>query len=110
MSTTIFQIDEEIDKLVDKFSQELKLRLKKTVMRSQKVVLKQYIASQKETNKDKKSSKKSSKMDEVKVVSSSKNQKSPIKLSYKKINGESQRQNYVKVKREQDYTYVSDSE
>ena len=51
--TTIFQIDEEINKLVDKFSEELKLRLKKAVMRSEKLVLKQYMASQRETAKAK---------------------------------------------------------
>ena len=47
MST--FNIDDEIDKLVDKLSDQLKTKLRKMVERSEKIVLKQYIASQKET-------------------------------------------------------------
>jgi len=46
-----FQIDQEIDKLVDKFADDLKNRLKKLVIRSEKLVLKQYMAAQKETSK-----------------------------------------------------------
>ena len=42
-------INEEIDKLVDKLSDQLKSRLKTMVERSQKQVITQYIASQKET-------------------------------------------------------------
>tara|TARA_B100000902_G_scaffold205912_1_gene196269 strand:+ start:467 stop:775 length:309 start_codon:yes stop_codon:yes gene_type:complete len=48
---TDFQIDQEIDKLVDKFADDLKNRLKKLVIRSEKLVLKQYMAAQKETSK-----------------------------------------------------------
>jgi len=44
-----FDIDSEIDKLVEKFSEELRVRLKKVVTRSEKLVLKQYIATQKNT-------------------------------------------------------------
>lgn len=44
-----FDIDSEIDKLVEKFSDELKTRLKKIVSRSEKLLLKQYITSQKNT-------------------------------------------------------------
>ena len=47
MST--FIIDEEIDKVVDKFAEQLKARIKKLVERGEKIILKQYIASQKET-------------------------------------------------------------
>lgn len=47
MST--FHMDEEIDKLVDKLTEQFKTRLKKLVTRNEKLVLKQYIASQKET-------------------------------------------------------------
>ena len=47
MST--FQINGEIDKVVDRLTEEFKTRLKKLVIRSEKLVLKQYIASQKET-------------------------------------------------------------
>ena len=106
--TTIFQIDEEIDKLVDKFSEELKLRLKKAVMRSEKLVLKQYMASQRETAK----AKKSSKITEVKVVTSpKKNSGSSSKSSTsKKMGGSPPRQKSGKAKREQDYTYYSDDE
>lgn len=112
--TTIFQIDEEIDKLIDKFSEELKIRLKKAIMRSEKIVLKQYIASQRETAKAKKSS---GKITEVKVTSpknssrvsktSSKNEKSD--KTSRKMGGSPSRQK-VKThpKREQDYSYYSD--
>jgi hypothetical protein len=46
-------VDEEIDRLVDKFSNDLKVKLKKVVERSEKAMLKQYALSQK-TTKDKK--------------------------------------------------------
>ena len=108
--TTIFQIDEEINKLVDKFSEELKLRLKKAVMRSEKLVLKQYMASQRETAK----AKKSSKITEVKVVTSpKKNSGSSSKSSSSKnMSGSPPRQKTSKSKgkREQDYIYYSDDE
>ena len=44
-----FNIDKEIDRLVDKFSEDLRVRLKKSVARSEKLILKQYIASQRNT-------------------------------------------------------------
>lgn len=40
-----FSIDDEIDKLTEQF----KVKLKKLIIRSEKIVLKQYIASQKES-------------------------------------------------------------
>lgn len=40
-----FSIDDEIDKLTEQF----KVKLKKLILRSEKIVLKQYIASQKES-------------------------------------------------------------
>ncbi len=46
-----FNIDDEIDKAIDKIAEQLKSRLKKLIMRSEKQVLRQYIASQKETAK-----------------------------------------------------------
>ena len=46
-----FDIDQEIDALIDKVAEQLKMRLKKMVERNQKLVLKQYIASQKETSR-----------------------------------------------------------
>jgi len=44
-----FNIDDEIDRAVDKMADQLKARLKKLVVRSEKQVLRQYIASQKVT-------------------------------------------------------------
>ena len=49
--STDFQIDQEIDKIVDKLALDLKTKLKKVVIRSEKMMLKQYIASQKDTMK-----------------------------------------------------------
>lgn len=46
-----FNIDEEIDKLLDKMVDQLKVKLKKMVVRSEKQVLKQYVASQKTSTK-----------------------------------------------------------
>lgn len=46
-----FNIDDEIDKTIDKIIEQLKFRLKKLVVRSEKQILRQYIASQKETTK-----------------------------------------------------------
>lgn len=46
-----FNVEEEIDAAVDKVAEQLKARLKKMVERSEKLVLKQYIASQKETSR-----------------------------------------------------------
>lgn len=55
MST--FDVNEEIDvlvdKLVEKLSKDLKSRLKRIVLKSEKIVLKQYIASQKTTSRPK---------------------------------------------------------
>lgn len=51
MSNNNFSIDEEIDAAVDKLAEQLKARLKKLVVRSEKIVLKQYIATQKETTR-----------------------------------------------------------
>jgi hypothetical protein len=44
-----FNIDDEVDKLIDKLVDQFKSRLKKLIVRSEKQVLRQYIASQKET-------------------------------------------------------------
>lgn len=46
-----FNIDNEIDVIFDKFTEQMKSRLKKLVEKSNKTVLKQYIASQKETGR-----------------------------------------------------------
>uniref|UniRef100_A0A6C0CYX9 Uncharacterized protein n=1 Tax=viral metagenome TaxID=1070528 RepID=A0A6C0CYX9_9ZZZZ len=54
-------MDEEIDKLVDKFSNDLKVKLKKMVERQEKMLVKQLLASQKNTTqKSVKSGKESS--------------------------------------------------
>lgn len=44
-----FSIDDEVDKLIDKLVDQFKSKLKKLIVRSEKQVLRQYIASQKET-------------------------------------------------------------
>lgn len=44
-----FNIEDEIDRLVDKLASDLKARLKKVVVRSEKMVLKQNITAQKST-------------------------------------------------------------
>jgi len=46
-----FDINEEIDKIVDKSCLTLKSRIKTIVERSQKQLIRQYIASQKDTTK-----------------------------------------------------------
>jgi len=46
-----FDINEEIDKTVDKLALQLKTRIKSMILRSEKQVLRQYIASQKDTTK-----------------------------------------------------------
>jgi len=51
--STPFQIDDEIDKLIDKFTEDLRVRIKKAIVRSEKLVLKQYMVSQRETLRSK---------------------------------------------------------
>ena len=89
----VFQIDEEIDRLVEKFSEQLKDRLKKTVIRSEKIVLKQYIASQKETSKP------------TKELT---NRKVPLNLDKNKLTYNTALRRIPK--REQDYAYASSSD
>lgn len=71
--STDFQIDQEIDKIVDKLALDLKTKLKKVVIRSEKLMLKQYIASQKDTTRSRVGSppkgRPSSRRGEEKVVS-----------------------------------------
>jgi len=92
--STLFQIDEEIDRLVEKFSEQLRDKLKKAAMRSEKIVLKQYIASQKETTKTVKDSYN---------ISSSKSSNFPPRK--KEIVNTSKRV----PRREKDYSYASSS-
>ena len=49
-----FDINVEIDKLVDKLTSKLKTQLKSAVAKSEKQILRQYIASQKDTAKSSK--------------------------------------------------------
>ena len=49
MKMSTFNIVKEVDNLVDKLTEQFKMRLKKLITRSEKLILKQYIASQKET-------------------------------------------------------------
>ena len=44
-----FDINNEVNTLVDKLTEQFKARLKKLILRREKIVVKQYIASQKET-------------------------------------------------------------
>ena len=68
MST--FSIDEEIDKLVNKFSEDLKSKLKKIVVKSEKLILKEYIQKEKEKMKN-----------TTTVKKQTKNVKKPVKKS-----------------------------
>lgn len=72
MEQELFNINNEIDKIVDKQAEELRVRLKRVVARSERMVLKHYISSQKNSNKNKK---------EVTVSSSRKAGKSSLKKS-----------------------------
>jgi hypothetical protein len=58
-----FDIDIEIDKLVDKLCEQFKSRLKKLVVRSEKKVLRDYIASQKSSTKQTRTRKTSKALD-----------------------------------------------
>lgn len=55
-----FNINDEIDKIVDKIADQLKARLKSIVVRGEKQVLRQYMASQKDTAKTSKNVKNTS--------------------------------------------------
>tara|TARA_A100001015_G_scaffold300857_1_gene386875 strand:+ start:244 stop:444 length:201 start_codon:yes stop_codon:yes gene_type:complete len=59
-------IDIEIDKLLTKTVDQFKTRLKKIIIRHQKLVLKQYIASQKQTLKTVNKTKRKTKTDKSK--------------------------------------------
>jgi hypothetical protein len=93
--STLFQIDEEIDRLVEKFSEQLRDKIKKAVIRSEKIVLKQYIASQKETGKP---------ATKDKEHYSSTSRKVPSTPERKRTTGRRM------PKREQDYAYASSSD
>ena len=62
-----FDINEEIDKIIDKSCDQLKCRIKTMVERSQKQLIKQYIAAQKDTKASVKTLKNKS---DTKLVSS----------------------------------------
>jgi hypothetical protein len=100
-----FQIDDEIDKLLVKFTEDLRVRLKKAVIRSEKLVLKQYIASQKETVRVSKTQ--SSEKSTPRVNQSEKVCKSKIKSSSNRDLPKSPKNVH---RREQDYKYTSDSD
>ena len=88
-----FNIEEEINAAVDKVAEQLKGRLIKMVERSEKLMLKQYIASQKETTRK-----------DVKSYSS----KVPV------VSGRGSESKVVPVKkggrRKKEYAYSSDSD
>lgn len=58
--STAFNINDEIDKIVDKMAVQLKSRLKSIVVRGEKQILRQYMASQKDTAKTSKNVKNTS--------------------------------------------------
>lgn len=84
-----FDINEEIDKLVDKLASKLKTQLKSAVAKSEKQILRQYIACQKDTAKSTKTTK----------VNSSSVSSGPKKTS--------QRRTGVPPKREIEYSHTS---
>jgi hypothetical protein len=55
-----FNVNDEIDKTVDKMAIQLKARLKSIVVRAEKQVLRQYMAAQKDTAKTSKNVKNTS--------------------------------------------------
>lgn len=85
---TTFDIDIEIDKLIDTFAEDLKTKLKKATVRSEKQTLKQYITSQKSTEE---------------VIQ--KNVKKPTKNKKKQVKNKK-----TPPRREQEYRYSSCSE
>ena len=118
MSTT-FHIDEEIDKLIDKFTDELRIRIKKAIIRSEKLVLKQYIASQRETVKATKSDKPNLAPNKAKVAVQLPSPKATPKATPRgsprgspKPSLKDTPKSRVKIvhRREQDYNYISDSD
>lgn len=98
---SIFNIDDEIDKTVDKIADQLKSRLKKLVIRSEKQVLRQYIASQKETTKMKYNN--DNVIEKLKKSKKKSNDNKKVNIS-KKIHSR-----HI-PKREDDYDEFSDSE
>lgn len=104
--STPFQVDEEIDKLVDKFAEDLKIRIKKIVVKSEKIMLKQYIASQRETSKAKKDKDRSDRKDKDRS-DKDKDRKEPVQKSPRFLKKAVAR---PAPKREQDYASASDSE
>lgn len=110
--STPFQVDEEIDKLVDKFAEDLKIRIKKIVVKSEKIMLKQYIASQRETSKAKKDKDRSDHKDrsdrkDKDRSDKDKDRKEPVQKSPRFLKKAVAR---PAPKREQDYASASDSE
>lgn len=89
-----FDINEEIDKLVDKLASKLKAQLKSVAAKSEKQILKQYIASQKDTAKSIKTTK-------ITKVNSATGSSGPKKTSPVRRGT---------LKREIDYAKTSDSD
>jgi hypothetical protein len=114
MSNT-FQIEEEIDKLLDKYTEELKIRIKKAILRSEKIVLKQYITSQRETIR---TSSKIQEKPKEKSKESKESKKSNLKISSRspRISPKNSQKISIKmpkkyVRREQEYDdYTSESD
>ena len=88
-----FTIDTEIDKLIDKTMLQFRGKLKKLITKGQKLVLKQYIASQKETTR---------------VTQGALSRKSITKTKGK-AKGKSSSQRSRIPRRERDYAYYDSS-
>jgi hypothetical protein len=106
-----FNVDEEVDILVDKLVEQFKVKLKKLIMKDEKIVLRQYILSQKETTKQVKPSAKTKESprelikESVKETKVTKKQEASEKTSKKAVPVTRGKQ--VPIKREVEYDYSS---
>ena len=94
-----FHIDEEIEKLVDKLSDQFKAKLKKMVIRSEKIILKQYIASQKETK---------TRLSRLSLSKGRNNSSNRSNSNNNSNNNSNRRKKTIPPKREKEYLYDSD--
>jgi hypothetical protein len=94
---TTFEIDKEIDIIVNKLAEDLKIKLKKAIIKSEKQVLKQYIISQKQTTS--------------KINLGNKN-KPNVNNKKEKEKENKYKESYKRKspKREKDYNYASESD
>tara|TARA_A100001011_G_scaffold360447_1_gene407741 strand:- start:649 stop:927 length:279 start_codon:yes stop_codon:yes gene_type:complete len=74
-SNANFDIDQEIDRLVDKMSTDLKLKLKKMVERSEKLVLRDYATQLRQSSQNRTTMNNVPKKKKVPTISTSMKQK-----------------------------------